>query len=482
MKTTERDVVVIGAGLSGICAAYYLKHRTPGHDFEVLEARERFGGTWDLFTYPGVRSDSDMYTLGFSFHPWDASDSFADGPAIIDYLKDTIETYQLSEHITYGARLERADWSSEQARWTLTVRRADGELERWVCKWLWGCTGYYRYDRGHTPDFPGAGDFKGRLMHPQQWDDEYDYTDKQVVVIGSGATAVTLLPKLAERAAHVTMLQRSPTYIMSMPQRDLIAEGLKRALPRRTAHSLIRWKNVLMSMGLYQFSRLMPERAKRFYLDAVHKEIGEHVDIDAHFTPTYSPWDQRLCLVPEGDLFEALRSDRASVVTDQIARIEPDGVLLQSGERLQADLIITATGLEIQVFGGAEVWLDGERVKPSESMMYRGSMLSGVPNLSISLGYTNASWTLKCELVSGYVSRLLNVMKRQGYEVATPRLEEGEVEAMPLIDLSAGYILRAEGMIPQQGSRLPWRLYQNYILDRWLLGRGAVADSSLELR
>lgn len=477
----EEDVIVVGAGLSGICAAYYLAHHCPGVSFKVLEARSNIGGTWDLFKYPGVRSDSDMYTLGFSFYPWHNPESIADGESIMTYLHETIEQYALEPHFQFDSRVERVNWSSSESRWTIDVRLADGSLEQWKCKWLWGCTGYYRYDFGYMPDFPGAQDFGGQLVHPQQWTEDIDYKNKRVVVIGSGATAVTLVPAMAQDAAHVTMLQRTPTYIMALPEGDRIADALKAIFPEQTAHDLIRWKNILVSMGLFQYSRRFPEHARDFYINNVRKELGQHIDVEKHFSPTYDPWDQRLCLIPDADLFKSLERGDASVVTDRIARFVPEGIELESGEVLEADLVVAATGLQIQVFGGASVEVDGEPVHPSETMMYRGTMLSGVPNFSLSLGYTNASWTLKCELSSRWVVRLLRHMRREGLDVACAR-KDPDVDEIPLLDLTSGYIRRARGLIPAQGSRLPWRLYQNYILDKWMLERGDLADDSLELR
>lgn len=477
----EEDVIVVGAGLSGICAAYYLAHHCPGVSFKVLEARSNIGGTWDLFKYPGVRSDSDMYTLGFSFYPWHNPESIADGESIMTYLHETIEQYALEPHFQFDSRVERVNWSSSESRWTIDVRLADGSLEQWKCKWLWGCTGYYRYDSGYMPDFPGAQDFGGQLVHPQQWTEDIDYKNKRVVVIGSGATAVTLVPAMAQDAAHVTMLQRTPTYIMALPEGDRIADALKAIFPEQTAHDLIRWKNILVSMGLFQYSRRFPEHARDFYINNVRKELGQHIDVEKHFSPTYDPWDQRLCLIPDADLFKSLERGDASVVTDRIARFVPEGIELESGEVLEADLVVAATGLQIQVFGGASVEVDGEPVQPSETMMYRGTMLSGVPNFSLSLGYTNASWTLKCELSSRWVVRLLRHMRREGLDVACAR-KDPDVDEIPLLDLTSGYIRRARGLIPAQGSRLPWRLYQNYILDKWMLERGDLADDSLELR
>lgn len=479
MSVQHVDVLVIGAGISGICAAYYLQTRCPGRSFKVLEARDTIGGTWDLFRYPGIRSDSDMYTLGYSFHPWSDAKAIADGPAIMSYLRETVEAYGLERWIEFGVRVEHASWSSSEGRWTVTARRA-GEVVTLTCNFLWGCTGYYRYDEGYTPDFPGAARFQGEIVHPQKWTEAVEYEGKRVVVIGSGATAVTLVPELAKKAAHVVMLQRSPTYIISRPEDDPIANWLKEVLPKRSAHALARWKNVFVSMFLYEFSRRFPKQARAFYMNQAREALGEGFDVDTHFNPSYDPWDQRLCLVPEDDLFNALKSGRASVVTDHIETFTERGIALRSGEELEADLIVTATGLQLQVMGGATATVDGEPVDPSESLMYKGAMLSDVPNMAMSLGYTNASWTLKCELIAEFVCRLLNHMDAQGYTWCCPRQRDPKLEDRPLLDLDSGYIRRAQGIVPKQGERLPWRLYQNYVLDRAMFRHGRLDDDAMQ--
>ena len=476
---THVDVVIVGAGISGIGAAYHLQTRCPDKTFTILEARERLGGTWDLFRYPGIRSHSDMYTLGFSFRPWSRPEAIAGGDTILGYLKETAEAYGIDKKIQFKHRVERASWSSAEARWTLDVRNAAGALVSYTCSFLFACAGYYDYAAGYTPDLPGIAEFRGRVVHPQRWTDDIDYAGKRVVVIGSGATAMTLVPSLAKQAAHVTMLQRSPTYVISMPSEDRIAEGLKRVLPRSAAHGATRWKNVLMATAFYNYSKRFPAAARRMLIGNVKKAIGKTVDVDKHFTPKYQPWDQRLCLIPDGDLYKALEAGTASVVTDHIDRFTATGIRLRSGEELAADLVVTATGLTLQLLGGIALEIDGERVDPAKRVLYKGVMLSGIPNLALAIGYTNASWTLKSELTGLYVCRLLEHMDRHHYSACAPRVD-GDIGEQPLLDLDAGYVQRGRDKFPRQGTSLPWRLYQNYLLDRWLLRRRPVADPALQ--
>ena len=483
MKPEALDVVIVGAGLSGIGAAYHLQQSLPGKSYAILEAREQLGGTWDLFRYPGIRSDSDMYTLGYPFRPWTNPKAIADGPAILDYIRETAEAFGIDRHIRYRRRVERAQWSTDEARWTIEARdTATGALVRYTARFLFVCSGYYDYEKGYTPDFPGRERFRGRVVHPQQWTPDVDYEGKRVVVIGSGATAVTLVPELAKRAAHVTMLQRSPTYIVSMPEKDPVATWMRGRLSTDAAYSVMRWKNVLLGMGFYNFCRKAPGVAKRLLVRQMKKSVGDAADARAHFTPSYDPWDQRLCLVPDGDLFAALRRGRASVVTDHIESFTEDGIRLRSGKELEADLIVTATGLQLQFLGGARVEVDGKPVEPSQCMVYKGAMLSDVPNLAFAIGYTNASWTLKCDLTSQYVCRLLGHMDEHGLDIAVPRQNDPSLKEEPMIDFSSGYVRRALALIPKQGSRAPWKLYQNYALDLALLRRGRLADGVLELR
>lgn len=481
MNEAHLDVLIVGAGLSGICAARYLETAFPERRYAILEARDRLGGTWDLFRYPGIRSDSDMYTLGFSFRPWRNPKAIADGPSILSYLQETAEDLGISEHIRYNRRVVKASWSSADQRWTVTVRGPDGAEEALTCSFLWCCTGYYRYDQGYTPDFPGLERFAGPVIHPQHWPEDLDVAGKKVVVIGSGATAVTLVPELAKAGAQVTMLQRSPTYIVSMPSVDAWAERVKRRLPQRQAHRFVRTKNILVATSFYQFCQRFPGAARKVILRRVRAAVGDAVpDLEQHFTPSYDPWDQRLCLVPDGDLFQVLREGKVSLITDHIEAFTPSGVALRSGRTVEADVIVTATGLQLQFMGGAALELDGERVEIGKLRMYKGAMLSDVPNAAFILGYTNASWTLKAELVCQWVTRVLRHMDQRGFGVCVPRRVDPTVQDEPVLDLSAGYVLRALHELPTQGSKPPWKLYQNYILDRRLYRRQPIDDGTLQ--
>lgn len=465
------DVLIVGAGLSGIAAAHYLRTRCPGKSFAMLEARAALGGTWDLFRYPGVRSDSDMYTLGFSFRPWTGDKAIADGADILQYLKDTATDEGLDGKIKFNHKVVRADWSSADALWTVEAEdTVTGATKRVFARFVFMCSGYYDYDEGYTPDFKGREDFGGQLIHPQAWPEDLDYAGKRVVVIGSGATAVTLLPNLAEEAASVTMLQRSPTYLMSLPAEDSVAHALRR-VDERLAYGVTRAKNVAVSMAFYNFCRRFPQAAKRMLLASAERQVGDVLDVKTHFNPTYNPWEQRLCVVPSSDLYRAIRDGRADVVTAHIERFTEDGILLQNGEHLPADIVITATGLTLKFFGGMEVCVDGEVLRPAESFAYKGLMLSGVPNMAMVVGYTNASWTLKAELACQYVCRLLQHMDDEGYDTVRPVNDDPEVRARPLMDLSAGYFRRGLDAMPKQGDRAPWLVHQNYLLDmielRW---------------
>jgi monooxygenase len=474
------DVIIVGAGLSGIGAAYYLQTRCPAKSFTLLEAREEIGGTWDLFRYPGVRSDSDMYTLGYSFRPWRHERALTDGPSILQYVRDTAVDHGILPRIRFSHRVTRAVWSSPDALWSVEAEVGPAkERIRYTCKFLYICSGYYDYAEGYRPGWPGMERFQGVIIHPQQWPDNLDYRDRQVVIIGSGATAVTLAPAMAEKAAHVTMLQRSPTYVVSLPARDAIANWLHRHLPAKLAHRLARWKNVLIGIVFYNLARFTPERTKHQILQAAQQELGPDYDVGRHFTPTYKPWDQRLCLIPDADLFQAIRSGRVSVVTDGIETFTETGLRLRSGDELKADIIVTATGLKVKLLGGMQLAVDDAPVDLAKTVLYKGMMLSDVPNLACAIGYTNASWTLKCELTSAYVCRLLNHMDAKGYAWCVPRRRDGLVEE-PAISLTSGYIQRASAILPKQGSRRPWRLYQNYALDMAALRFGRVADGTLE--
>ena len=471
------DVVIVGAGISGVGAAYHLQANSPDRSYVVLEGRERLGGTWDLFRYPGIRSDSDMFTLGFSFRPWTESKAIADGPSILNYLDETVAEYGIGEHIRYRTRVTGASWSTEDARWTVTAER-DGEAVTFTCAFLFLCTGYYNYARGYAPEFAGAADFEGRIVHPQFWTDDIDYKDKRIVVIGSGATAVTLVPELAKQAEHVVMLQRSPTYIVSRPSEDGIANWLRKRLPAKTAYGLTRWKNVLLQQYFFRAARKHPEKAKERIIEMVRDELGPDYDVGTHFTPRYNPWDQRLCLVPDADLFTALRDGKAEVVTDTIDHFTAKGIKLASGKEIEADLVVTATGLEIQLFSGMPISVDGKAFDPAQAMTYKGMMFSDVPNFAISFGYTNASWTLKSDLTANYVTRLLNAMRRRGMRQVTPRLA-APVEEAPFLDFTSGYIQRVADKLPRQGKRKPWRLNQNYARDVMALRFGGI-DQEME--
>jgi cation diffusion facilitator CzcD-associated flavoprotein CzcO len=474
------DVLIVGAGLSGVGAGYHVQTTCPAKTYAILEARETLGGTWDLFRYPGIRSDSDMYTLGYPFRPWTEARAIADGPTILRYIRDTAEEYGIDRHVRFQHRVVRAGFSREHVRWTVEVERGqDRTPVRMTCAFLFVCSGYYRYDEGYTPDFPGTERFGGPIVHPQHWSEAVEYAGKRVVVIGSGATAVTLVPALAERAAHVTMLQRSPSYVLSLPAEDPLARVLGRVLPKRIAYQVIRWKSVLLTMLSYELSRRRPEFMKALIRKAVARQLPPGYDLDTHFNPTYNPWDQRLCLVPGGDLFEAIREGRASVCTDEIATFTERGVALASGAELEADLIVTATGLRLLPLGGIELAVEGEAVRLPETMGYRGMMLSDVPNLAVALGYTNASWTLKCDLTCAYVCRLLKHMDAHGYRYCVPRRDPSVAER-PFIDFSSGYILRSLADFPKQGARAPWRLYQNYPMDILSLRFGALDDGAME--
>jgi cation diffusion facilitator CzcD-associated flavoprotein CzcO len=476
------DVLVVGAGLSGIGAACHLKTQCPRKSFVILEGRSALGGTWDLFRYPGVRSDSDMYTLGYRFRPWRAAKAIADGPAILNYIRETAAEFGVDKAIRYGHRVRRAVWSSDDALWTVEAEAGPEKMVvLFTCNFLYLCTGYYDYEAGYTPHWPGTGRFRGRIVHPQKWPEDLDYAGKRVVVIGSGATAVTLVPAMAERAAHVTMLQRSPTYVVSRPAEDKLANWLRRHLPERAAYAITRWKNVLLGMFFYKLARKRPELFKRMLAKEVRHELGEEY-VSKHFTPQYNPWDQRLCLVPDSDLFRAIREGRASVVTDRIETFTETGLRLESGENLDADIIVTATGLVLKLISGLQLSVDGAPVDLSKTMAYKGMMYSDVPNLASAFGYTNASWTLKCDLTAEYVCRLLNYMDRHGYAQCTPRANDPSLEEEPILDFTSGYVRRALHTLPKQGTKTPWRLHQNYVKDLSMMRYGRVDDGTMEFK
>ncbi|MEA3060365.1 MAG: monooxygenase [Sphingomonadales bacterium] len=473
----EFDVLIVGAGLSGIGTACHLAMKCPGKSYAILEARDAIGGTWDLFRYPGIRSDSDMYTLGYAFRPWRDAKAIADGPAIKAYVEDTARDYGVTPRIRFRHKVVRASWSSADARWTVEADTPQGPA-RFTARFLMMCSGYYSYDEGYRPDFPGEEEFRGRFVHPQFWPENLDYAGKQVVVIGSGATAVTLVPEMAKRAAHVTMVQRSPTYIVSRPATDSIAERLKKWLPPMLAYRLTRLKNVSLQMFFYRLARSRPTKVKEKMIGLVRDELGPDYDIATHFTPTYNPWDQRVCLVPDGDLFEAIRTGRASVATGAIERFTETGLRLASGEELEADIVVTATGLKLHLMGGAEIRVDGEPQDVSQTLTYKAIMFSGVPNLAYIFGYTNASWTLKADLAADYVCRLINHMDEHGYSTCMP-VADSSVKPEPFLTFTSGYVQRALASLPRQGDRAPWRLYQNYALDLVSLRFGRIEDGTL---
>lgn len=474
------DVLIVGAGLSGIGAGYHLQKKCPTKSYVILEGRDCIGGTWDLFRYPGIRSDSDMFTLGYSFKPWTDPKAIADGPQILNYVRETATENGIEKHIRFRHRVKRAAWSTPDARWTVEAERITGEgateLVRFTCSFLFLCSGYYKYEAGYTPEFEGAADFAGRIVHPQKWTEDIDYSGKRVVVIGSGATAVTLVPELAKKAAQVTMLQRSPTYVVSRPAQDPVANKLRRNLPTRLAYHVIRWRNVMWGMFFFQLSRRRPDKVKNLILGGVRMALGPDYDVATHFTPRYNPWDQRLCLVPDGDLFKAIREQRASVVTSEIDTFTRDGIRLKDGSELAADIIVTATGLVLQVVGGLEVSVDGRAVDFADTLTYKGMMYADVPNMASAFGYTNASWTLKCDLTCEYVCRLINYMDRHNLRQCMPHNDDPEITAQPSLDFTSGYVQRSVARMPKQGSKQPWRLYQNYALDIVTLRFGRIDD------
>jgi cation diffusion facilitator CzcD-associated flavoprotein CzcO len=478
MTIEHFDVVVVGAGISGIGAGRHLQAHSPDRTYVILEGRARIGGTWDLFRYPGIRSDSDMYTLGYNFKPWTEARAIADGPSILKYLSETVTENAICEHIRFGHHVNGAAWDSAAARWTVEATH-DGATVRLTCNFLFMCSGYYDFAKGYTPDFKGTERYGGRIVHPQLWPQDLDYAGNRVVIIGSGATAVTLVPEMAKTAGHVIMLQRSPTWVISRPAEDRLANGLRRWLPPMLAYRIIRWRNVALQMWIFNLARSRPKLVGKKLLSLVRRHLGPDYDVATHFTPRYNPWEQRLCLVPDADLFDAIRSGRASVVTDHIDTFTETGIRLASGTTLDADIVVTATGLNLQFLSGLDTTVDGRKVDFSKTLGYKGMMFSGVPNLASSFGYTNASWTLKVDLTCEYVCRLLNHMRATGTAIATPRLDDPEVTPERWIDFSSGYFARSLDKFPQQGSKLPWKLHQNYARDILLLRYGAVDDGTM---
>ena len=474
------DVLIIGAGLSGVGAACHLQRECPDKSFALLERRDEIGGTWDLFRYPGIRSDSDMYTMGYNFKPWTGTRVLADGPSIKGYVKEAAEENHVYDRISFGRKVVSAAWDSHEKLWTVTaVEEASGRKETHQCRFLLGCTGYYNYDAGFTPDFPGRDDFKGEFVHPQHWPEDLDYSGKKVVVIGSGATAVTLVPAMAEAVEHITMLQRSPGYIMSLPGDDFITKPLSRWFSHRSLYRIGRAKNVRFQRFMYKISKERPAAVRRFLLWGVRRAMGKEFDM-THFTPRYNPWDERLCFVPDGDLFEALKSGKAEVVTDHIDRLTSKGIKLKSGRELEADIIVSATGLQMQIFGGMEMQVDGRTINVADHMTYKGVMVNDVPNLGFIFGYTNASWTLKADIAAEYVCRLLNHMDQKGCETVVARDTEGCKTDMPFFDLQSNYVKRAKDVVPKQGTKEPWKVLNNYLRDRPMLENDPIDDGVLQ--
>ncbi|MAI92046.1 NAD(P)/FAD-dependent oxidoreductase [Ponticaulis sp.] len=471
------DVLIVGAGLSGIGAAYHLQQKCPDKSYVILEGRDAIGGTWDLFRYPGVRSDSDMHTLGYSFKPWRKAKAIADGPSIRSYVRDTADENGITQHIRFGQSVVSADWESETSSWRV---RTNGSPAEFRCGFLMMCSGYYSYEKGYTPDFPRAESFSGTILHPQAWDENFDYSGQKVVIIGSGATAVTLVPEMAKHAEHVTMLQRSPTYMFSRPAEDKVANSLRKYLPEKLAYTMTRWKNVLMQMFFFNMAQKEPEKIKQRLIGAVKQQLGPDFDVEKHFTPSYNPWDQRLCLVPDNDLFDSIREGSASIVTDHIDHFDQAGIVLKSGERIDADLIVTATGLDLKFLGGVDFAVDGRAVVPNDLLNYKGLMFSGMPNMASVFGYTNASWTLKADISSEFVCRLLNHMDSKGLAAATPVNEDADIETENWLNFSSGYIQRSLSRFPQQAVVKPWKLNQNYAADLMTLRYSKLDDGVMQ--
>jgi monooxygenase len=481
MAIQHFDVLIVGAGLSGIGAARHLQHQCPNKTYTILESRNAIGGTWDLFRYPGIRSDSDMYTLGYSFKPWTNPKAIADGASIRSYIQEAAREAGIDKHIRYGHKILSSSWSSDDAQWTVDVLQNDtGKTVKFTCNFLFMCTGYYNYDAGYTPHFEGRDRFKGQIIHPQHWPENLDYSGKKVVIIGSGATAVTLLPAMSDKAAHVTMLQRSPTYVVSIPEKDPIANSMRRFLPEKLVYRVTRAKNVSLTLGFFNLAKKRPKPIRRLLLAQVRAQLGKNVDMK-HFTPDYNPWDERLCAVPDGDLFKTLRKGKGSVVTDHIDTFTETGIQLKSGQHLDADIIITATGLDLQILGGMQVKVDGKPVDMTQRLNYKGIMFEGLPNIAMIFGYTNASWTLKADISSEYVCRLLKTMDKKGMRQCTPRNTDPSVVPESFVDMRSGYIQRALAKLPKQGNKAPWKVYMNYFLDLPMLRYSTIEDGSMEL-
>ena len=478
--TEKIDVLVVGAGISGIGAGYHLQSKCPDANFIILEGRDKIGGTWDLFKYPGIRSDSDMYTLGFNFKPWKEQEAIADAPSILKYLNETVEEFNLKDKIRFGKYVKKANWSSSSNSWTVDVEdKRTGDLSQISCSFIFMCSGYYSYKEGYTPEFEGIEDFAGDIIHPQKWDENFDYSGKKIVVVGSGATAVTIVPEMAKKAEHVTMLQRSPTYVVAAPEKDKLANSLRKYMPLKLAYWIIRWRNILRQQYYFRLCKKYPKGVKNAIIREAKKRLVTDFDVKTHFTPSYNPWDQRMCLVPDGDLFEQINNGKASVVTDHIKNITKNGILLKSGEELKADVIVTATGLNLEMLSTVDFIVDNNAVDISKTVTYKGMMYSGIPNLASTFGYTNASWTLGADLTSEYVCRIINHMKKNNYNVVCPQ-SKTQIETDPdYLNLSSGYIKRSLHIFPQQGKKAPWRNNQNFLKDIFQIRYGRIDDGEI---
>ena len=473
-----KDVIVIGAGISGISAGYNLKKSCPNKSFVILEGRESLGGTWDLFKYPGIRSDSDMHTLGFKFKPWIHNKSIADGPSILKYLNETVDEFKLRDNILLNHNVTCANWNSDKSIWELEIKDKD-EFKNMTCRFLFLCGGYYSYSKPHMPHFKNQEKFDGQIIHPQFWNDQTDYENKKIIVIGSGATAITLVPSIAEKAKHVVMLQRSPSYVVSSPSEDAINKFIRRFLPIKITYFLIRWKNILYQSYTYSMAKKYPEKIKDSILDLVKEELGSDYDVEKHFTPSYKPWDQRICLVPDSDLFVAIKNNKASVITDTIKEFDSDGIVLDSGNKITADAIVTATGIELNSLNDINVTIDNTKINAHERLTYKGMMLSGVPNFALSFGYVNASWTLRADLSSEYVCRLINLMDKKEVLCCKPIDDKSAYGDDDLIDFTSGYFQRGLHLMPKQGNKAPWKNYQNYLKDIFSVRLFSIEDSNL---
>ena len=474
------DIIIVGAGLSGVGAACHLERKNPEKSYVIFEAREELGGTWSLFKYPGIRSDSDMYTFGFSFKTWDNPKSFADAPNILKYLNEAANEYRIKDKIKYQTKVLKANFDTQNKIWSITTINKVGNEEIYHSRFLFSCTGYYNYDEGYTPDYNGIENYEGEIIHPQHWPENLDYKNKRVVVIGSGATAVTIVPEMADETSEITMLQRSPTYVGAFPNKDKYAELLKKYFPKKVAHKLIRFKNIFVQILFFQACKIWPNYMKKLLVKAAQRKLG-NFPTKPHFEPNYNPWDQRFCVAPDGDLFRAIRKGKANVITDKIDSFYKKGIKLVSGKNLEADIIISATGLKLLAFGGSKISIDNSPYNPSDAITYKGLMLSGLPNCIFFAGYTNASWTLKSDLTSEYASRLFNLMDKKNYSFFMPKIEKQNMNITPLLNLNSGYIHRSSHLFPKQGSKLPWKLYQNYFFDYTMLRINKIRDKNLIL-